>query len=219
MFTLCLCLLGPLSKMTQNLPLKEQCRILAEHCKAVVITKHIPLHESQLKLLNADPIPPSLHKGTSRKVKNFKSSTNTKNFPIMLAGVSKASHKDFFKVMYTCVNSVSRLGYLGKEINMHKISLALCREFERAVQLSRWCVACFLVSVLRLVEQKMILKPVRCADELQHCVVELNKASNLFLKLVRHNFYSATEENRLAKLIAVSHYRHSKKNRLLYNLM
>ena len=217
MFTLCLCLLGPLSKMTQNLPLKEQCRILAEHCKAVVITRQIPLHESQLKLLNADPIPPSLHKEASQKVKKLKVSTNTKNFPIMLAGVSKASHKDFFEVMYTCVNSVSRLGYLGKEINMHQISLVLCREFERAVQLSRWRVACFLVSALRLVEEQLILKQCRCADELQLCGVRLNEASTLFLKLVlNHNFISSRKEKEHAHFLVVAHNKHSKNSSFVF---
>ena len=218
-----ICLLGPLSEITRDVSLLEQCRILAEHCRTAIKTKSIPLHETQLKLQkNAQPIPTNEYedKEASQKIKNLRFSTNTKTIPIVLGGASEASQKDFLTVMKTCVKSVLIFGYRQRYKNaMHNIALALCREFERAVQLSRWCVACFLMSVLRLVEQKMILKPVGCADELQHCVVALNKASNLFLKLVRHNFYSATEENRLAKLIAVSHYRHSKKNRLLYNLM
>ena len=200
---LCLCLLGPLSEITRDVSLLEQCRILAEHCRTAIKTKSIPLHETQLKLQkNAQPIPPSEHedKEASQKIKNLKFSTNTKTIPIVLAGASEASQKDLLTVMKTCVKSVLIFGYRQRYKNaMHNIALALCREFERAVQVSRWCVACFLMSALRLVEQQMIIKQIRYANKLQGCAVALRTASNLFLKLVRKG--ATKKERELAKWI------------------
>ena len=142
------------------------------------------MHETEL-LEDAQPTPTSVQENLDVRIKHLKFSTDPKDIPIVLVGAAQASQRDFLSVMDACMKSVLTSGYRqGDTINMHKISLVLCREFERAVQLSRWRVACFLVSALRLVEEQLILKQCRCADELQLCGVRLNEASTLFLKLV-----------------------------------